>query len=284
MAAVSVPVYGEVTSGSSSAEDISGTATVTGTLLGNNLGILSVLVTPINSAEGTAPNPYNLTPSLLNTKSSGTGIVTLGLGVAVDSLNAKSDVDALEGNRSASASSGITSASANLDLSLGGILGAVNLFTIGLTSGNDVITSNSGVLSDGFNASPSAGSNLISSLSQVTVSVLGVNVIIPSLLPGVTAPVGINVNVGLLTVTGTISLTADDLDTVTGAGIGFANGTSLSVVSNLSLNATGGLAAINVTSNVDINKTTAQLTAVPEPGYTVTLSLALGSLLLRRRR
>jgi MYXO-CTERM domain-containing protein len=277
--------HGAATSATSSAEDISATATITGTLLGNNLADINLTVLPINSAEGTAPNPYSLTPSLLTVRSTGSGLAVLGLGVTADSLNVQSDVDGLEGSRSLSATSSITTASANLALDLG-LLGTVDILSLGLDSGTGLITSQSEILFDGVTATGSASSNLITTGNALSLSVLGINISVPALTAGVSTPVGVNVTAGVLTVTGTILLTADDFDIIPNGNMTMATSKSLSLSADLSLSA-GALAAIDVDSTININSTSAQLSAapVPEPGPAAMGLMLLGaSCLLRNRR
>lgn len=284
---------GAVLSGTSSARDITASASVSGSLLGVALATVNVAAGPINEASGTAPAPYNSDPALGVAAAASSGIVlptTLSLDVTALDLTAISNVDGGTGPRSANATGMLTTASAALNLDLGGAIGNLNLIQIIAGNGTTTFTSNSQVVSDGTNLSPSANTNLLSSGTGVSVFVLGSNVTLSGLAAGVTTIVNVNISSGsvlggnLVNVTGTVAVTPD-LFTVTGLSLtsASASATALRVLADLNVSASGGLTNLIVRDEVFINQTTANLTAVPEPNAAA-LAVVSGLLLIRTRR
>ena len=289
--AFSLPATGTaaVISGTSSARDLSATATVTGSLLGAAVAQVNVSAGPINQASGTAPVPYNSDPALLTAAASAAGVLvptSLTLGVNTLDLTATSNVDGGEGARFGNATGLITSASAGLNLNLGGVLGNLNLLQVTAGNGTTTFTSNAAVNYDGLTLSPSSSTNFLSSGTGVSVVVLGSTINLSGLAAGSTSTFGVNVTTGsvldgnLVNVTGTISVTPD-LFNVTGLSLtsASANATSLRILANLNLSAAGGLTNLNVTDEILINQTSTTLTAVPEPD-SVVLGLLAGMALL----
>lgn len=278
--------FGEALNAQSSASDISANVQVTGSLLGLGLGTVAVNLTPLSSASGTAPAIYdNTPPSLVSAGSKTSGLLTVNLGAAATEVRASSDVDGSEGTRFSRGQSSLTNATAGIGLDLG-LLGDINLLSVGFTgSPLTVITSVSNVQWDGISVIPTGGSDFLTSGKTLTLSVLGIALVIPAYDIDGNAEVTVNVPLGTGTVTGTIGISVDDFQSSILGNT--ASSQSTSVLLDLDLNITVGLGtSIVVDGDVAINQSQAQLTAVPvpEPSVYMATALSVGALLSRRSR
>jgi hypothetical protein len=213
----------------------------------------------------------------------------LNVGATAPYANVASDVDGLAGSRFADGVSRITGASVGISV---GTLN--NLFSISLSSSTNDITSIASVDWDGATTlTPAASSDLVrSATTLLTIRILGLNITIPAFNASGIANIAFDnfVLTSDTTLTGNISLTMNKTNTFFNGDVAHAEATSLGADINVHVNVVG-LASVNLTADVAINKTTAlvgaieDVNSVPETGKTLAMLGAsfTGLAFLRRR-
>lgn len=299
---------------SSSAQDVTANLTVTGGLsvIGLTLADLNVplLIGPLHSASGSAPGSYNNVQSLLDLDtpvgdgvSANLGLASINLDASVEALSVSAISDLATAGSNAVDTSGIAQvAGVGVGLEFDALLlGSSTLVGVDLDTNGAIVTANAATGLAGGIPQAAGGSNLLTLLSSgstLTVTLLGAQ--IPITADAIIAGGGtVNVldlpipTVSLLGVTvsltGSVTLSIDALNTDVTGGDALAEATSISLDVNLGI--TGSIPVVanidlQVNGDISINSAQSALTAVPVPEPSGAVLLLAGSMLtaMRRRR